>query len=227
MFTLSFKMSIKELISYEFPILTLQDTGQRALSLMNEFRVFHLPLVDRGDYMALISEDDLLDWDTPEEPLSLAEFINFRPMVSEQMHPYEAMKLVKEFNLSIIPVVGLHQHFVGIVTVEGLFNYLLETNAVKEMGAIIVLEMEQRNYSASEIARICESNNISILSLFVNTLNETGIQIVTLKVNQSDVQALIATFERYGYVVKDVYAAKNHLEDLQQNYDAFMNYLNV
>jgi acetoin utilization protein AcuB len=54
------------------------------MSLMNEFRIFHLPLVDRDNYIALVSEDDLLDWDTPEEALSHAEFLNFRPMASGQ-----------------------------------------------------------------------------------------------------------------------------------------------
>ena len=68
-------METKSLISYDLPVLALNDSGQRALQLMSEHRVFHLPLVQRDNYLALISEDDLLDWDTPEEPLSLAEFV--------------------------------------------------------------------------------------------------------------------------------------------------------
>jgi acetoin utilization protein AcuB len=60
--------------------------------------------------------------------------------------------------------------------------------------------MEQRNYSVSEIARICESNDVSILNLSVNTIDANGLQAVTIKVNAQDIQALQATFERYGYV---------------------------
>ena len=53
-------MNIASLISYDLPILSLSDTCERAIRLMQEFRVFHLPLVQRDNYIALISEDDFL-----------------------------------------------------------------------------------------------------------------------------------------------------------------------
>lgn len=220
-------MNTKSLISYELPVLSLNDSGTKAMRLMNEYRVFHLPLVHRDNYLALISEDDLLDWDTPEEPLSLAEFVNFRPAIIEHTHPFEAMKVAKEFNLSVLPVVDEHNHYAGAITIEGLFNYIADNNAIIEPGGIIVLEIEQRNYSLSEIARICESNDTNILCLFVKTKDENGLQWVTIKVNKTDVQALIATFERFSYKVIDTFSVENHKEDLQSNYDMLMHYINI
>jgi len=220
-------METKSLISYDLPVLALNDSGQRALQLMSEHRVFHLPLVQRDNYLALISEDDLLDWDTPEEPLSLAEFVNFRPAVFELSHPFDAMKLAREFNLSVVPVVDEHNHYAGMVTVEGLFNYIADHNAVFEPGGIIVLEMEQRNYALSEISRICESNDTSVLCLFVKTREDSGMQQVTLKVNKTDIGALVATFERFNYVVAETYSSDNHKEDLQSNYDLLMRFINL
>ena len=220
-------MNIKKLISYDLPALSLEDSGEKALHLMNEYRVFHLPLVQRDNYIALISEDDLLDWDTPEEPLSLAEFLTFRPAIAENTHAFEAMKVVKEFSLSVLPVLDQHQHYLGLITIDGLLSFIADTNAVKETGAIIVLEIEQKNYSMSEIARICESNDVTILCSFVKTVNETGLQWVTLKLNKADVQSLMATFERYNYVIAEVFASENNKENLQENFDMLMHYLNV
>jgi len=220
-------MDTKSLISYELPVLSLSDSGTKAMRLMNEYRVFHLPLVQRDNYLALISEDDLLDWDTPEEALSLAEFVNFRPAIQSQTHPFEAMKLAKEFNLSVVPVVDQQNHYVGVVTTEGLFNFTADNNAVTEPGGILVLEMEQRNYSLSEISRICESNDISILCLFVKTKDESEMQHVTLKVNKTDVQSLVATFERFSYNIVETYAIENHKEDLRSNYDQLMHFINI
>ncbi|MBL7764747.1 MAG: CBS domain-containing protein [Chitinophagaceae bacterium] len=219
-------MNIGQLIAYDLPVLSLDDTGDRAMHLMNEFRVFHLPLVQRDNYLALISEDDLLDWDTPEETLSLADFITFRPAVVENMHPFEAMKLTKEFNLSVVPVVDENNHYVGLVSSERLLNYLTDSNTVIEPGAILILEMEHRNYSLSEISRICESNDISILGLFVKTDENTQLQQVTIKTNKTDIQALLATFERFNYHVVEVYASENSKEDLQHHYDQLMRYMN-
>lgn len=220
-------MHTNTLISNDLPTLSFEDSGEKALHLMNEYRVFHLPLVQRDDYIALVSEDDLLDWDTPEEPLSLAEFITFRPAIVENTHALEAMKIVKEFNLSVLPVVNEQNHYVGLITTEGLLGFVADNNAVKEPGAIIVLEMEQRNYTMSEIARICESNDVTILCSYVKTMNDNGMQTVTLKTNKTDVQALIATFERYNYNVVNVFASEFFKENLQENFDMLMHYLNV
>lgn len=220
-------MNIKSLISYDLPNLSLSDSGEKALRLMHEFHVFHLPLVQKDNYLALISEDDILDWDTPEEALSLAEFVNFRPAVFSDMHPFEAMKLAKENNLSVVPVVNAHNHFEGVVTSEGLFSFFSDTNGIKEIGGIIVLEMEPRNYSLSEISRICESNDVSILSLFIKTKDESGLQLVTIKTNKTDLQSLISTFERYNYTIAETYAVENHENDLQDNYDALMHFINI
>lgn len=220
-------MNTLSLITSEIPNLSLSDSGNKALQLMNEYRVFHLPLVQRDNYLALISEDDILDWDTPEEALSLAEFVNFRPAISGQSHPLEAMKLATEFNLSLVPIVDEQNHFAGVVSVESLFNYIASHNAITDEGGIIVLEMEQRNYSLSEIARICESNEMQILSCMVKTDENTGLQLVTIKVNKTDIQSLTATFERFGYLIVETYAAEKHDENLQSNYDMLMRIINI
>jgi acetoin utilization protein AcuB len=220
-------MNISSLISHDLPILSLQDTGERALVLMQEYRVFHLPLVQRDNYIALVSEDDLLDWDTPEEPLSLAEFVNFRPIIFENMHPLDAARTAKEFNLSVLPIVNTHNHYMGMVTIEKLFEFITDNNAIKEHGAILILEIEQRNYSLTEVARICESNNISILSSSIKSIEHTGLLWITLKINVNDTQALVATFERFNYHVVDVFSSENREHDIQDNFDSFMHYMNM
>ncbi len=220
-------MDSKSLISSEFPVLSLDDSGEKALRLMSEYRVFHMPLIQRDNYLALISEDDILDWDTPEEPLSLAEFLTFRPAVFEGAHPYEAVRIAKEFNLSVLPVVDKQNHFSGVITIDGLFTYLTDNNAIKSEGSILVLEMEQRNYSASEIARICETNSINILSLTVKNKDEQGLIWVTIKVNSNDIQALVSTFERFSYTIVEMFSTDFTKEDVQQNYDMLMHYINI
>jgi Mg/Co/Ni transporter MgtE len=220
-------MDSKSLISSEFPVLSLDDSGEKALRLMSEYRVFHIPLIQRDNYLALVSEDDILDWDTPEEPLSLAEFLTFRPAVFEGAHPYEAVRIAKEFNLSVLPVVDKQNHFSGVITIDGLFTYLTDNNAIKSEGSILVFEMEQRNYSASEIARICETNSINILSLTVKNKDEQGLIWVTIKVNSNDIQALVSTFERFSYTIVEMFSTDFTKEDVQQNYDMLMHYINL
>lgn len=220
-------MNIASLISYDLPVLSLNDSGERALALMQEYRVFHLPLVQRDNYIALISEDDILDWDTPEETLSHAEFVNYRPFMLENQHPFAAAKSAREQNLSVLPVLNIQNHFMGIVTIEKLFDFLSDNNAIKEPGAIIILEQEQRNYSISEIGRICESNNINILSSSLKSIEHTALIWITIKINSDDVQSLLATFERFNYHVVEVFSSDHTEHDLKDHLDSFMRYLDI
>ena len=54
-------MRADQLISEMIPPLKFTETGDRALTWMNEFRVSHLPIVDKNDYIGLVSEDDIYD----------------------------------------------------------------------------------------------------------------------------------------------------------------------
>lgn len=220
-------MEAKELMTHDLPVLSLNDTGERAKYLMEEYRVFHLPIISRDNYIALVSEDDILDWDTPQEPLSLADFLTFRPAINGNSHIYGAMKLIKKLNLSVLPVIDNQGHYLGVINSNNLINSIASSNVIEEPGSIIILEIGQGNYSLSEIARICESNNVTILGSSVSTIPDGDTLQVTIKTNKTDIKATIATFERYNYTVAGVYESEEYTEDLADNYGLLMRYIDL
>ena len=50
-----------ELNNNNIPQLKLDDTVGKALQLINDFKVTHLPVVSEEKFLGLISEDDLVD----------------------------------------------------------------------------------------------------------------------------------------------------------------------
>ncbi len=220
-------MESKELMTNDLPQLSLHDSGNKAMQLMNEFRVFHLPILSREDYIALVSEDDILDWDTPEDSFSHADFLTFRPAVNEQAHAYESLKIMRDFSLSILPVVNNQGKYLGAIKLENIVHFLADNNEISESGAIIVLEIGQNNYSLSEIARICESNNVTILGTSIKTIENTPLLHITIKTNQTEIQHTVATFERYNYKIVKVYNADDNNEDLNDNLKNLLNYINL
>lgn len=80
-------MVIEELISPIVPTLLPSDTGNRALFLMEEANLTQLPLVANNQYMALVQENDVLDWQQPDSQLAKAGFLNYRPAVFASGHP--------------------------------------------------------------------------------------------------------------------------------------------
>ncbi|HXS38368.1 MAG TPA: CBS domain-containing protein [Flavipsychrobacter sp.] len=221
-------MLIQQLISPIVPTLMLTDTGSRALYLMEENNLSQLPLVVEEQYMALIQENDVLDWNTPESQLSLADFLNYKPAVFATGHPYDALRIAHQQNLSIVPVVDNDNKYLGAITRDELLKYITENSGLNNPGGIIVLEMEPKNYTLFEIARICENEDVIIISTQLNTNNQSGTVEVTLKTNRTDLRAVVASFERHNYKVKEVYGEKNQdHDDVLDRYNLLMNYINM
>jgi acetoin utilization protein AcuB len=68
-------------------------------------------------------------------------------------------------------------------------------NSINEPGGILVLEMNQHDYTLTQIARIVEENNAKILSSFITSLPESTQIEVTLKINTTDLDRIIQTFQ--------------------------------
>ncbi|SHM29563.1 CBS domain-containing protein [Chitinophaga jiangningensis] len=220
-------MIARELISTTIPVLHPNDAGTEALRLMNEFHVTQLPLVVEDKYAALIDEDTVLDWEDPDILLEAAPYGNLKPAIPEQAHHLEALKLFYEFKLSVLPVVSKDNDYLGLISKDTLLAALAQFNAVKDPGGLIALDLDPRDYSLSEIARIAESNDVSLLSVQTITDPQTGRLEVLLKTNRLDLQALVATFERFNYTIKYLFSEAQEEDLVKKNYDLLMNYISM
>lgn len=62
-----------DLISFAVPPLKLTDSGEKAVNWMTDFQVRHLPLVDAGQLVGVLSEDEVLNFSTPEKTIKANE----------------------------------------------------------------------------------------------------------------------------------------------------------
>ena len=118
------------------------------------------------------------------------------------------------------------EKYVGCTTVHQVVAMIGNTGGIKEHGAILVLEVNQIDYSLAQIAQIVESNNAKILSSYIMSSPDSTKLEVTLKINMLELSSIIRTFERYDYVIKASYQKSSGDDDVQFRYDALMNYLN-
>lgn len=220
-------MVIEQLISPVVPTLLPSDTGDRALLLMEEANLTQLPLVDEEQYMGLVQENDVLDWQQTDTQLAKAGSLNYRPAVFASGHPYDALRIAHQQNLSIVPVIDNENRYLGAITRDDLLKYITENTGLDNPGGIIVLEIDPRNYSLHEIARICESEDVVIISTQLFSNKDTGKLEITLKTNRNDLGGVVASFERHEYKVKEVYGEKATEDDTLDRYQLLMNYINM
>ncbi len=220
-------MHASSLISYSIPPLKLSDKGEKAIDWMNDFHVRHLPVVEDGMFLGLLSEDEVLNFVAPESSVRDNKPTLIVKFVTTGQHLYDVMKLVVDADLSVIPVLSADGNYQGVITIENLVKQLVDSGSITHPGGVLVLEMNPRDYSLAEIARLIESENAAILSSFITSPYGKATIELTLKLNKEDLKHVVATLERFGYAVTSSFYESDYLDSLRERYDSFIRYLNV
>ncbi|MES2396696.1 MAG: CBS domain-containing protein [Bacteroidota bacterium] len=220
-------MLAKDLITDEIPPLKTSDTGLMVINWMDEFKVSHLPIVNNHEYLGLISDTDILDLNITDEEIGKHKLSLIRPFVKENQHVYEVIKMISNMKLTVLPVLDENENYLGLIPLTSLLQQFSILAATREPGGIIVLEMNELDYSLSQIAQIVEGNDGKILSCYLNSLPESTRIEVTVKVNKTDISGILQTFNRYNYTVKASFHQSEFSDDMKNRFDSFMNYINI
>jgi len=220
-------MLARDLINDDIPPLKIEDSPEKALSWMEEFHVSHLPVVNGTEFVGMISDDELYDLHDQYTPLSAQKLALVKPHLHAGQHAYDVLKLMAELTLDVIAVTDEHGNYLGSVTLPRLAEKLARLAAVREPGGILVLEVNNVDYSLSQIAQIIEGNDAKILSAYVAPVPDSTKVEVTIKINRDDLTRILQTFARYNYTVKATFHQSSYEEDMRGRYNEFMNYINM
>lgn len=216
-----------DLVNKNIPRLQLQDSVSKALRLMSDFRVSHLPVVSDEKFLGLISEEDLLDAEDGKNSIEVLQHHLIQASVKENVHFLNAVNSSIQLETNVVPVVNAANDYLGVISTADLLKTLGNFSGADEIGGIIVLEMERPQFAISEISRIVESNNCHILHLNTTVNPLTGLLTVTIHLNNKEIASVIATFERYDYTVIYYFGNEKFENEIDTNYRHFMNYLNL
>ena len=220
-------MKVIELTTKEISPLSLRDECQKALDTMDSQDIRHLPVVEEGKYLGLISQNDLLDF---ELPCTIEEI--FSPSTKDisvqgKEHFFEVIGLMYENNLSLIPVIDHNNNYCGTITQEKILFTFAKSLSFAEPGSILVLKVDRKDYSLAEVAQIIESEGGAILMNFINNSVDSKFVFVTVKINKNNVDTIKRSFERHEYEIEATFLEEDYEDVLKERYDELMNYLNV
>jgi acetoin utilization protein AcuB len=220
-------MNSQKLIANEISPVSTEDRGTTVLSLMSEFRVSQLPVVENNKLLGLVSEDDIYNMNDENNKIeTILNTLSAHSMTTEN-DVFEIIQKLDKNNITLLPLIS-EDKYIGCVTEASIVKALASIIAVKEGGSLIILEMKKEDYQMSEISQIIESNNAKILSSYIsNTSNSEKIS-VSLKLNIDNLNAIKQTFERYNYLVSAHYQPTDTSNDstLSDRYEGLMRYLN-
>jgi len=206
-------MFAQQLLSNEVFPLKKSDTSEAALHFMQDWNVRNLPVIENGKLLGYVDENSLSDDDKKIETfLSTQEPIRIKP----ETHLFEILKIMSDNLLSTVALVDNEENYIGCIVFDELMKQSFANSGLSQTGGIIVLEMNARNYSLAEIARISEVNGLKILHSQIESLSDSNNTIlVSLKFNSFDLQYTLATFKRFNYII--YYSTYSEIDESQEN----------
>ena len=207
------------------PIKT-SDTGEEVLTMMNLFHVRHLPIVNNEELLGVISEDDILSQNLDAAIGSYALSMR-RPFADMQTNIIDMMNVMAEYGLTALPVVNRDNVYKGMVLQEDIVRYFAESATFHQPGSVIIIETSRQDYSLVEISTIVEAEGAVIIGLFIYEHANPNSISLTIKLNTSNIQHILAALSRYNYNVEASYSEDEMTDTFRDRYDSLMKYLNV
>lgn len=220
-------MIASRLIKEDILALNIHDTVDEAISRMIEYKVSNFPVTDEGQFVGMVTEKEIFELDDTDAVLQ-KEFFHFENYhVNENQYIFDILKMASNQKLSIIPVVDEVGNYMGSITQEDIIAFFAKSMSVDFPGGVVILEVSQNDYSLTEIANIVETNDAKVLSSYiVSRIDSTKMEVI-VKVSKIDLGSILQTFERYGYHIVASFEESISVDDLKDNYDQLINYLNI
>nr|WP_229364488.1 CBS domain-containing protein [Fibrella aestuarina] len=211
------------------PALKPGDTVADALDWMQEHHLTQLAVVDINQYLGIVSEDLLLNLPDDQRPIADVMRLAEGVFVLENQHLLEMIAQINEHRLDVLAVLNTASEFMGTASAAELLRQFARDLAIQEAGAILVLALDEQDYSMAEISRLVESNNVKIVSSYYSSAAYGMVDKsrLTLKLNRRDITAVVSTLERFGYTIDAAFASAPIDSIDQERLDALLRYLNT
>ena len=219
-------MQAYKLISSSIESIHPDEDGNRALQMMDQYRVNHLAVVKNSFYLGVISDKEIMNWNSAEEYIEEHLPNLASPHVLHNQHLFDIIEVLEQNNLSVVPVLDEDNQYKGVITSRKLLYTIAKSATIQSAGGVIVLQMNNNDYSLTEISSIVESNDTKILSSYVISKKDSTQMELTIKLNKTDITAIIKDFERHEYVVSASYKENDSDEDFVERYEQLMRFLN-
>ena len=123
---------------------------------MNLYRVNHLAVVKNDFYLGVVSDKEINNWNSSDEYIEEHLPNLASPHVIYNQHLFDIIEVLEKNNLSVVPVLDENKQYKGVITNRKLLYTIANSAAIQSIGGVIVLQMNNNDYSLTEIANIIE-----------------------------------------------------------------------
>lgn len=218
-------MIAKDLINYMIPPLKPEDTVTQAQEWMDEFKTSELPVAKEGSFLGLVDED--MTYDQLNAQLVDDLYLKGKEcFVNQGKHYYEVLSIAYNQGFRHVAVLDDEEKYLGVISIQDVVEAFAQASSVNSPGAIVVLLVDEKDYSLSNIARMIEMNEVKILSTHVAPIPEqAGLSRLTLKLDNEEISQVRTVLENNNIQVEATFNTSALSYDEKERLDLLMKYL--
>lgn len=218
-------LSLNEFLTNDFKPLDVNQTIEKASILYEQFQMEHIPIIEDGIYIGMLSTEDLDTFDDDSKILEYKYTLG-RFFVRNSAIWLDVLEVFAQNQTDILPVLDETNQYIGYYKLLDVMGFFNETPFLKEKGGVMVVQKSFHDYSMSQIAQIVESNNGKLLGFFISYADSNLVQI-TLKITLGSANEIIQTFRRFGYEIISNHEDDAYITNLKERSEYLNRYLNI
>lgn len=187
------------------------ETGAaRAWGLCREKNIRHLPVVEGGRLVGLVSDRDLRDISPPRgtgDQENTMGWVRVRDIMSTDLvtiHPLDtiehAARDIHAHRFNCLPVVT-DGELVGIITSSDMTRILIELIGAHGMGSWIEVEVPNEPGMLAEVTNVIKDSHVNIASVFLGPAGRAAYRAIVLRLETTDPSAIAESLTAAGYTV--------------------------
>ena len=187
-----------------------ETTAAEALALCRENRIRHLPVIEGGRLVGIISDRDLRSATPALGDLARVEALG-RLRVTDEMardvatvHPddpiEDAAMAMYERKIGCLPVVD-GEDLAGILTSSDVLRAFVRLVGAHEPGSRIEVSLPNRSGSLAEVVGLVRDRGVNLVSVLASSEHEDGERVAVLRLATINPKGVVEDLKAAGYPV--------------------------
>jgi acetoin utilization protein AcuB len=162
-------MLVKKWMSENLITIGPHESAIKASMLLRDNHIKHLPVVEKDKLVGIVTDSDMLRISTPSDTLRVEHVMTKNPVTVPWNYTIgEAAETLLKYDISGVPVVGVHDKVIGIITEGDLFKVLVPLAGAGEKGIQLALFAVDRPGSIKEITDIIHDYGGRLMSILTS-----------------------------------------------------------
>ena len=203
-------LRVRDAMTREVITLEPEASAVQALGLCREHGIRHLPVVENGRLVGLVSDRDLRDVSPPrgtgDEENTLG-WVRVRDIMSTNLvtiHPLDtiehAARDIHAHKFNCLPVVA-EGELVGIITSSDMTRMLIELMGAHATGSWIEVEVPNEPGMLHEVTSVIKDSQVNIAGVFLGPASRATNRTIVLRLETTDPSSIAESLTSAGYVV--------------------------